>query len=346
MFCYNCHRHVDSCMTHTWREVCSKSSKKYFNLQSESGGASRFGRNFKLCTQCWSYILGPTPSAPIDYFPVMLWKFLSHLPSDSISLVLPYRTRWSYIPTEWRPWWLQSMRELDSTISLDNPLPRFYLGTHALDRVRTAIEELQWTELAYVLDHFLEVPLVRCPWGCSEYYHHAKELSFEAFLTVVSNGHFDSFYSGKTKEKQRRWVDCIRPNYPCAAYILDCDEFCSKPTLVHSKTHGIAILSCQRDDTKSTERYVFVPSSPTGSLYTSNSNQFAQAEITCRTMRATKYNTYSDTYQTAMLTGGFRGLDSCYLRTYGDYSQTDNLALIRDAYTFCLLYTSPSPRDS
>jgi hypothetical protein len=80
------------------------------------------------------------------------------------------------------------------------------------------------------------------------------------------------------------------------------------------------------------DAYLHVPESPTGSIYTPNSNQYHAPTVICsRTLRNTKLNRFSDTYCTAVMQGGYKGFDSSFIKSMGRFSQADSLSLLWDS---------------
>ena len=235
--------------------------------------------------------------------------------------------KWSYIPTEWRPFWVDKMKEIDASISLTNPKPRFFVRTAEHEELNDAIHNLEWISLSKAIDKHLQYPSVRCPFGCSEFLHLCNRVPLEDFLCNVSNGCFECTSDANTKPN---WARGIRPDFPKECTILENQNFVCLPSLILDENEGVRILTCRHHSTKEKKLYIHPPDSPTGSLYTHNSNQYAQAVLRSRTLRKAKLNACSDTYETVVFQGGYDGVDSVYLSTFGRYNVDDNLADLRD----------------
>jgi hypothetical protein len=261
----------------------------------------------------------------------MIWKFLMHEATHPNIVHLCMREKWSFIPLEWRIWWLDDVHVYNNQLSLTFPEPRFYLRTSDLEELQDAIDSLHWKTLGQAMDKFLSCPSVRCPFGCSEFLHLCNKLPLEDFLISRSNGCFKGYNSATKKKSNNSWTNGIKPNFPSSVVILENDlDLVCQPTIVLDDHHGPCILACSHHRKSSTQKYIHPPESPTGTLYTDASNQYAQAVIQSRTLRKTKLHTFSDTYETAILQGGYDGLDSCYLTSAGRYVPTNKLADRRD----------------
>ena len=225
---------------------------------------------------------------------------------------------------------LRDVRFFDETLSLTFPPPCFYLGTSDLEELQEAIDSLEWRKLGKAMDKYLACLSVRCPFGCSEFLHKCNKLPMEDFLVSRSNGCFKGYNIAWSK-KTKSWTRGIKPNFPSSATILENDiHLVCRPTIIIDDELGCCILACSHHNKSSFEKYIHPPESPTGTLYTNMSNQYAQAVIQSHMLRKTKLNSFTDTYQTAILQGGYDGLDTCYLTSAGRYVPTNNLAAQRD----------------
>ena len=83
----------------------------------------------------------------------------------------------------------------------------------------------------------------------------------------------------------KHWTDFISPSYPKSCLILE--KFECSPSLAMT-ADGPVILCCREHSKNSTKAYIHVPESPTGTIYTPNSNGFAPVTIRSRTNRCFK----------------------------------------------------------
>lgn len=321
--CDNCFREGVPTHVVTSLHLCRKSQMKYNNMIYVRNSS------FHLCLCCDAYIVeeGKAEKKPQYYWPAMIARYLFlENQDDSYILHQSMKEKWSLIPTEWRLWWITKVQTIDPDLTLEYPEPKFVLATDQYNELMEAIGELKWLSLSKAIDKHLSHPSVRCPFGCSEFLHKTNKVAFEDFLTIQSNGCLNSYCD----TKQPCWTSGIKPNFPSKIAILDDSNFWCNPCIIVDDHAGIKILTCRYHNQNSRLSYFHVPESPTGTLCTPNSNNFAPAKIRTRTIRPAKLNGYSDTYELAMLQGGFDGMDSTYVSTSAKYDVHDELANKRD----------------
>ena len=187
LMCENCHRHgifenvtgmdvtrlpyyfevglVEKDSVRFHRKFCSMSKRTYENEET-----------VPLCTHCEVY-LTETGSEAQDMevqFPGYIWSL------QSKTLRALHREReilWRIMPRVWRLWW-QVAFDIDDvntppgvqTETIDVQKRRFASGTSG--------------DIKRLVDTFDELlmPLVLCPWGCTEYYHKCGDIPFDVIL--------------------------------------------------------------------------------------------------------------------------------------------------------------------
>lgn len=278
--CDNCHRLGVVVSAVQWDSVRRKCRMKFYNI-------IRQGRHLevKLCHHCRSYLFSGTRASKAQqyYWPAMIWKFLTHSRIHEATVVLSPLEKWRLLPIEWRQWWIDAFQLEFPTVrnALCHEDASFTLVTDDLNEVNEAIRTLRWKDLGEMIDKFLGFPTVRCPWGCAEFLSRVRTLPFEEFLYQISNGSFECY--GGTQGNENNWTSSIRPDFPSSVSILESDILC-RPSLIVDDLDGICILCCEKHSKSSRGRYLHVPQSPTGILYTEHSNQYAQAVIRSRTL--------------------------------------------------------------
>jgi hypothetical protein len=286
-----------------------------------------------LCRdECQHYML-TSMNQPIQYWPAMMWTFLSCLPEDSLFVCMEFKERWSYIPADFRQWWIEiyniflSRHDMShsNVVSMLDPEPKFVMGDGDRKKMNEALTEMKWQTFHLVLDSYVSYPTVRCPWGCSEYIHLTNLVPLEEYLAFKSNWCFGSISSNASM-----WTLGTKPSFPETATVLENPDFPVQPTLITDSQEGLCILCCQNHSKSSIGKYLHVAENPLGSMYSAKSDQYAQVVLQSRTLRKTKHNVYSDTYQTNILMGGYDGLDSCYLTKSGSYGYANNATRLRD----------------
>lgn len=318
MRCDNCKREGRDLQYHEiiWEEVSRKTRMKYFRILRRAG-------NYSLCQQCHNYFFhsNGNPKSK-DYWPAMIYCFLISSAENDNIVSLSLAEKWTFIPFEWRNYWLAFIQQFDQSLQIDYPKPLFILGTRKLQKVTCAIESLDWRRISSILDKYLAYPTVRCPWGCSEFLHKSNSVPLEEFLAFKSNYMFNSY--GRTSTHS--WTTSTRPSFPDTEFILENPDFPCCPTIVLDEFKGACILCCGNHSIRSKERILHVPGSQCGTLFTPLSNQYSPVVLRPRTLRTMKKSLQSDTYTTALLTGNFAGIDSCYLTGAGHFGTSNALA--------------------
>ena len=312
--CLNCFRKHVSIEQCIGDEIRKHHQKGYYNLKSRAIFVY-------LCTDCHAYLVGDSN----EYcWPAMIWRFLTHTNKNQDVPSISIQDRWKFIPSQWRFWWVDSFQGVD----VHTPPPEFLDVTKDKDRLDQSIKNLEWVPLSQCMDDYLQVPSVRCPWGCGTFLHETQTIPFEDLLLARSNYAFKS--TSKAKGKGRKWTDSCRPDYPSSAFISENHSLKCSPCVITSRK-GAFLLSCKAHDHSTTLRYIHVPVNPTGTLYTDASNQYAPVVLRSRTLRKVKINKYSDSYDIVRLQGGYDGIDSCYLSAHGRYDHANSLSQVRDS---------------
>jgi hypothetical protein len=314
--CSNCHRLGNNIKLFECNvsETRKKARMMYYCITSMTSPI------IHLCHECKEYLLGSNkPPMLKHYWPAMVYSFLSLKYPEHV-VAIPLAERWKFIPESWRDWWSQVIQNED--IMEEEPVIKDVTSSYYT--LQKDLKELHWLNLGKSMDRHLAYPEIRCPWGDSEFLHRVNYLPYGDFLWYASN------YSLPTYQKQagRLWVDGINPSYPSACKILE--KFPCVPSMMMTE-EGPMILCCRHHSTSTLDAYLHVPESPTGSIYTPNSNQYAPAVIRSRTLRNTKLNLFSDTYCTAVMQGGYEGFDSSFITSMGMFSRADSLSLLRDS---------------
>lgn len=320
-FCSNCKRRGIPTIAVSWSDVCRKTRKTYCNFRRPIG---HLPTAIHLCIpHCERYMACPNPDE-IYIWPAMIWKFLSCGPSDPLLLSMNPESKWAYVPSEWRAWWLPSMNDLyGDVITMDFPPAKFVLATRDYEYMQEAISQLEWKKLQHAMDKYVAYPTVRCPWGCSEFLHRCNFLPLAEYLSFKSNWNFE------IPANSRQWMLGTNPGFPSSCLVLENPEFEVNPCLHLDDSKGLCILCCRNHNSSCTERYIHVPVNPLGSLHAPHSDQYSQTTLQSRTLRRTKRNLYSDTFQTNLLMGGYDGLDSCYLTKSMRLGTVHNATLFR-----------------
>jgi hypothetical protein len=109
------------------------------------------------------------------------------------------------------------VKRVDERLSLTYPGAAFVNATEDYNELKEAIEKLEWHSLALVMDKYLCIQMVCCPWGRGTFLHTCNKMPLEDFLANYANFAFNCYYNSG---KRKTWVNCIRPDCPEKVLIL------------------------------------------------------------------------------------------------------------------------------
>ena len=159
------------------------SKRKYKHVKAYSGQNSR---SYCLCRECNMYLDGDRQLNAESEFGwcSYVWYLLSN---EEIHEVYGSAI-WRYIPMKWRPWWLSAIQiefpAIFNDVSIDSPSPGFVDKTLDIKEWKSDINSFALARLEAASNKFLQ-PIVKCPWGCSEFLHKAGHIPFDVMIQRV-----------------------------------------------------------------------------------------------------------------------------------------------------------------
>jgi hypothetical protein len=134
-----------------------------------------------LCRECASFLVHGEPQSKRNVWPVFIWKMLTNIHLFAVHGL----NLWCFIPDKWRPWWIQAMIEMTGlmgsyrSMTLMTPHSKFRDVTLTRNVMKDCIQELQLADIVQTMNRYL-LPMIWCPWGCTEYYHKAELFDFSS----------------------------------------------------------------------------------------------------------------------------------------------------------------------
>ena len=286
-----------------------------------------------LCRECYfAVVVDNATSSHLSSqycWPAFVWSYMC----NSEARLFYGNTLWRLIPVAWREWWLASVQNefpemFDVTI--DSPKPFFVEISKRKEELDQALQELKWVQLGKAVDAHASLPLVKCPWGCSEFINETKHVPLDAiFCSFLKDRLPGKVMSSK---RERMFADCIRGDFFTSAHhILYNKKWLCSPSIAYVKEKGPVVLTCRFHDRTCKGKYIHVPYSPTGTLMTEASDQLAPAVLVPKTIHKAKAHEYTNAFQMNELSGHYDGLDSVTLADHGRYDTTTFLSVERDA---------------
>lgn len=199
---------------------------------------------FMLCTECRQHATARTKKAPNKnikiIWPAFTAKILVICANDMATL-------WPFTPAEWRAWWLAHVQTNSpgANITMDDPEALMRDGTKQRNMMKTMHQDLSvvsWMEFRDNFRDYNSFPVVRCPWGCSEYFTPGNYTPLDTFMQYYLVEPI-STYSSEARIRcaigfRRDLMDRLVP-------ILGNKQFLCMPTVAFIRDEGPQILTCR-----------------------------------------------------------------------------------------------------
>lgn len=269
------------------------------------------GIEFDLCDVCREYLtfLGDAKNKSVNLFwPAFIAKILRSYKDDIYSV-------WPLIPTEWRVWWLPYVQSLSSNgnITETSPQTRVRDGTKERDLMKKMYQDLSvvpWKDFRDNFEKYNTFPLVRCPWGCAEYYTPGNYVPLDAFMERLLDRSVETY---STEAKLRCSTGFRTDLIAKSAPLLGNKRMCCMPTIAFIDDQGPQILTCRYHSASTHQRYIHIPTNPCGSLTFRGDNTLAQVRVIPRTVRAFRAKKFTNSYHLNKIMGNYSGVDSINL---------------------------------
>jgi hypothetical protein len=104
------------------------------------------------------------------------------------------------------------------------------------------IENTPWPCFKNIWEELASIPIVRCPWGCSEFLHKTNDVAFDYFIQKVLGESIDT-YSSPIENKYTNGfrLDLTKKN----VYILKNPSWVCSPCLAFTVKRGPRLLCCR-----------------------------------------------------------------------------------------------------
>ena len=330
--CDNCHRHEIPNSTNDYLLDLSPIQSSHIKTHRQYGKLDRTRSQdsiqYTVCIQCKTLLTSIDTEEATQYkniWPSFLWEVLS---SDETIKAYGASFIWKFIPFEWREWWYHElMRQFPfyyRNIMLDNPKPIFLDRTKDFKSWNDAIESQKLSRIADVCNQFL-IPTVLCPWGCSDFLHHAGSIN----LNLIIQRYLPKciLFDNDTTTIDPSRDDFIRDN------TNDYDKWLGNvlwkvmPTIIIK--NGVPfVLSCKDHDGGDCHFHLHCPRWSTN-LSAHFSDQLCHAVVKPRTIKTMKIGFNSTSYQMVEQRTSWKGPDSINITSCG---HTDhNSVLLKEA---------------
>jgi predicted GIY-YIG superfamily endonuclease len=338
--CNNCHRCASESTVFCHRvalgqETVPKSRlrQKFSNLKwrdlSPPNRLFDDHARIQLCEQCKAYLTSDTPmrNRRDAVWPAMIWKWLS-----SETLIAQHGNKlWSIIPTIWRPWWIQEVQrchQVYETVTLQH-LPSLVTDvTISLTKFEAAISSNEAVKIRNACNEYLR-PAVKCPWGCSEYYHKCGQLNLDVFMAKWFGNAVETVSSRVAEEMSTMaGMRCDFLSHSSPDHLLYNPKWEVQPSIAFvGPNEAPVLLTCRFHKNGSRGRYLHPPKSPNGALPAKISDQLSPAVIRPNTIKQLKPHHFSNTYQMQRMEGQYNGVDTLRVCEVHNFSEQSSIMM-------------------
>jgi predicted GIY-YIG superfamily endonuclease len=277
------------------------------------------GSTYVVCVECYGYITSPPKKGiPVQFcWPGFVYGTMQEC-CDGTKV-------WELLPSSWRSWWIKAARKIEClrNVSIDHPHSMVEDGTNACLTIKGILNDLQntsWIDFKKGMEEFQSIPLVRCPWGCSEFFGCVNEKRIA--LDVFWQWYLDRSLVMYSAKKDTYCTEGFRKDIVSKpAFILDNPNWKCKIHYFFPGGSAPGILICRYHAPNHILRYIHPPTNPTGSMSFDGDNTTAEVVVVPRTVKAFQANKFTHSYQINKVMGTYSGLDSLNLTDVLDYNK-------------------------
>ena len=293
-----------------------------------------------LCGNCASYLEEDdrrTREKMEFVWPTMIWKFLT----SAESLRQHGSKLWSVIPDLWRLWWLEEVKNASpelQNISFSEPKSAIADVTRNRLKLKKAIKDAIFVPMKKQVNDKMHA-VVKCPWGCNEYYHKAGYAPLDIILGASMGCEGMTFVTHRAEERTETVSSSIRPNFLLKHSQDDEYILMNRAWKVMSSVafvNGVPEFLVCRLHCKNLYghgKYIHPPEHPFGVFHSQYPDQLAPAVAKPRTIRPIKAHKYSTTFQMQETRGQFNGVDTMQLMSHHNFKIQSELLAEKESLT-------------
>ena len=191
-----------------------------------------------------------------------------------------------------------------------------------MKRLRFAIGVKQ--DIKGLVDTFNEflIPVVLCPWGCTEYFHCCGHIAFDTILQHYFQ-HVDiPLVSDKKKLSKALTsrLDFIRDSLEEYETLLMNSLWRPVPSLFWLPKIGPVFGTCRNHEKGTRKKYSHLPRYPDVAIPAGNPDQLSRAVLKPRTLRRMRRSAFNTSYETDEMRGVYGGIDTCNVTQFGNFN--------------------------
>ena len=241
---------------------------------------------------------------------------------------------WSYVPTQWRPWWFHSLQTefpaVFSDITMDSPRPLIEDKTIDRNSCKDDLDSYVLPRLTKTWNHYFR-PVVKCPWGCSEFVHKVgflpldlifrrllQKCSFKKMMTTNDSSRRNKVTDNYSYKVRSIREDYIRQPEDSEDMLLLNTDWMVMPSVANIPGKGFVFLTCREHD-QGTNLFMIHVCRWKHNLPSLKPDQLCQVVSQPRTLKPVKASQYSISYELFQQTGSFNGIDTCSATSFGKF---------------------------
>jgi hypothetical protein len=274
-----------------------------------------------LCQECHQYLTEKKESAFASVFPAFMWTMLTN--EELLQKFGDYL--WALVPDRWGHWWLASVQQCILellSVTLDYPRSVVKDVTIECHIIKKCLDRNKLGELKRVLNEYF-YPVIKCPWGCTEYHIHCGRVPFDILLRRIV-GNDLSCFTNCDKQKSVRGIrnDFLEQGESQETFAWNpAWPVMPSVSFVHEdqQLSDVSYLTCRNHNGGSNELYFHPPKAIDNTLPSRHGDQVAPVVVIPRILKSAKANQYSNTYQMQSVRGHYVRLlwdGQIYMRWY------------------------------
>lgn len=319
--CENCHRHQnyhDPTYNIDFVDINSSDIRTHRNY-------SFLDRNgecqYHVCSQCKDHLTHSsigTAYLQKFTFAAFMWSIFTN---ECIHRIYGGNFIWSLVPLEWRPWFIVEVKlhfpAVFLAVSLVSPSSIIVDKTNAIMDWNNKVGKYELSSLRDCCNKYL-LPVVLCPWGCTDFMHRCGYISFEAmYQRVLRKVNLNLRNIDEYIKCMSVRDDFVRSNIEDYDVLLYNTDWKVLPSICF-KDNTPMFLTCRFHDGGSKKLMVHVPRW-LNNLPSARSDQHAQAVIQPNCIKPMQTAGFSHRYQMYRQNFSMKGVESINLSTQSDF---------------------------
>ena len=324
-----------------FHQVCSSTvpnfGHEYQFLRHYTGAHTKC--QYNLCDECYHFLVEREKEDFTHMWPGFYW----HLLSSTYNQTFPARKRyyfevysgeriWQMIPVQMRRWWINSIQGFNihnefpyAYCTIEHPPSYFEDGTLSLQKFENDFDAGGVPRLMKAMNNQqVLLPLVLCPFGCTEFCHRSKYLD----LDVVIQRYLQKVVLPLRSKTPYENVMSMSPFYFRDDLSYDAlmynDAWMIKPHIILT-IFGAKVLTCRDHDGGDKYLRLHPPLTPHHIIPAQRADQLSHIKTKPRIVKPTSRSHFATSFAMVGTYGCFSGIDNLNVSRNADWSKPSYL---------------------